>query len=512
MDLLKNDAYAVLFESHPLPMWIVEVGTYRFLAVNNAAVLHYGYSREEFLSMSLLDIRPQEDVPQFREELPKLASKPGPQTGGSRRHVTKDGTIIHVEVCYGRIPYDDGHALLTVVFDVTERKRYEERLLHSAKMEALGRLAGGVAHDFNNLLTIILGYSNIVLDSLPLADPLRPNIDGIRKAADRAAALTRQMLTFSRRQVLQPKLLNLNEILSDTSKMLRRLINEDIELSIVADHDLHAIMADPVQIEQILINLTVNARDAMPTGGTISFETRNVDLNEWDAVHSAHQHPTRPDLKPGRYILLSVKDDGRGMDEKTKSHIFEPFFTTKVPEGTGLGLPTVYGIVKQSGGDICVYSEPGRGTTFEIYFPVAMMPGPHDEAVPAETFRLKGSETVLLVEDEAELRTLARNILTSYGYKVLEAVNGEDALQKAAAHNGRIDLMITDVVMPKLGGRDLARKLGAVRPEMKVIFMSGYDSDAVAKHGVLGPGTAYLEKPFSVEILMRKVRETLSRK
>jgi PAS domain S-box-containing protein len=491
-------------------MWIVEVGTYRFLAVNNAAVLHYGYSREEFLSMSLLDIRPQEDVPQFREQLSKLTVKAGPQVGGSRRHVKKDGTIIHVDVCYSRIPYGESQAFLTVVFDVTERKRYEERLLHSAKMEALGRLAGGVAHDFNNLLTIILGYSNIALDSLPPNDPLRPNLDGIRKAAERAAALTRQMLTFSRRQVLQPKLLNLNEILSDTSKMLRRLINEDIELSIVADRELHAIMADPVQIEQILINLTVNARDAMPTGGTIAFETRNVDLNEWEAGNSPH--PAPPDLKAGRYVLLCVKDDGRGMDENTQSHIFEPFFTTKVPEGTGLGLPTVYGIVKQSGGDICVYSEPGRGTTFEIYFPVAMMPGPHDEVVPAETFRLKGSETVLLVEDETELRTLARNILSSYGYKVLEAVNGEDALQKAAAHGGRIDLMITDVVMPKLGGRDLARKLVAMRPEMRVIFMSGYDSDAVSKHGVLEPGTAYLEKPFSVEVLMRKVREILSRK
>jgi PAS domain S-box-containing protein len=510
MDVLKDDAYAVLFESHPLPMWIVDVGTYRFLAVNNAAVLHYGYSREEFLSMSLLDIRPQEDVPQFEEQLSKLALTPGPQVAVNRRHVKKDGTIIFVEVCYSRITHGDGQALLTVVFDVTERTRYEERLLHSAKMEALGRLAGGVAHDFNNLLTIILGYSNIALDSLSQSDPLRPNIDGIRKAADRAAALTRQMLTFSRRQVLQPKLLNLNEILADTSKMLRRLINEDIELSIVADYELHAIMADPVQIEQILINLTVNARDAMPSGGTIGFETRNVDPNEWDAVHSAHPPPA--DLKPGRYVLLGVKDDGRGMDEKTKSHIFEPFFTTKIPEGTGLGLPMVYGIVKQSGGDICVYSEPGRGTTFEIYFPVATMPGPHDEAVPAETFRLKGSETVLLVEDETELRTLARNILSSYGYKVLEAVNGEDALKIAAAHSGRIDLMITDVVMPKLGGRDLARKLVAMRPETKVIFMSGYDSDAVARHGVLEPGTDYLEKPFSVEILMRKVREILSRK
>ena len=505
MDLLKNDAYAVLFESHPLPMWIVDVGTFRFLAVNNAAVLHYGYSREEFLSMSLLDIRPQEDVPEFKEQFLKATSKPGPQTGGSRRHLKKDGTVIFAEVCYSRIQYGDSNALLTVMFDVTERKRYEEHLLHSAKMEALGRLAGGVAHDFNNLLTIILGYSNIALDSLAQSDSLRPNVDGIRKAAERAAALTRQMLTFSRRQVLQPKLLNLNEILSDTSKMLRRLINEDIELSIVADQELHPIMADPVQIEQILINLTVNARDAMPSGGTIGFETHNIELHEGQGAHPS-------DLKPGQYVLLVVRDDGRGMDQKTKSHIFEPFFTTKVPEGTGLGLPTVYGIVKQSGGDIWVYSEPERGTTFEIYFPVASMPGTPDEAAPAEGFRLKGTETVLLVEDETELRKLARNILTAYGYKVVEAINGEDALHKAAEHTGRIDLMITDVVMPKLGGRELAHKLVAVRPEMKVIFMSGYDSEAVSKHLVLQPGTAYLEKPFSVEILMRKVRETLSGK
>src|SRR5262245_29154557 len=304
--------YRALFERNPLPMWIVDAKSTRFLDVNDAAILHYGYSREEFLSLTLFDIRPPEDVPMLQEQLAKIPMDSGLRLGGTWRHSKKDGTIITVEVTHSRVLYNGCDAFFAVMNDITQRKKYEETLTHSTKMEAVGRLAGGVAHDFNNILTIILGYCNLTLDQLKPWDPLRQNIEGVRKAAERAALLTRQMLAFSRRQVLQPKVLDLNAIVEDTSKMLRRLISEDIDLETALDPSLDRIKADPGQIEQILINLTVNARDAMPDGGRIVIETRNAQLDSDYAL-------SHVETKPGRYVLIAVSDDGIGMDKDTQS-------------------------------------------------------------------------------------------------------------------------------------------------------------------------------------------------
>ncbi len=492
----------VLFETHPLPMFIMDAESLQFLAVNDAAIAHYGYSGEEFLSMTAMEIRPAEDIEIFKEKLASIPPTPGIRSGGPWRHKKKDGAIIFVEVTHSRIEHKGRRAFLVLIHDVTERTRYEEALRQSMKMEAVGRLAGGVAHDFNNMLTIILGYCNLTLDQLPGADPLRSNIEGIRKAAERAALLTRQMLAFSRRQVLQPRILDLNEIITDISKMIRRLIGENIELVISPDRTLHRVKADPSQIEQILMNLIVNSRDAMPDGGRIVIETRNVELDENYTRRHAASHP-------GGYAMIAVTDNGMGMDAKTTQLIFEPFFTTKTTDqGTGLGLATVYGIVKQSGGNIWVYSEPGQGTTFKIYLPVVADKEPREKP-KTDSGSLTGTETVLLVEDESELRILARDILKKNGYRIIEAVHGEDALAKASQHHGPIHLMISDVMMPKLGGQELARRLKSTRKETKVIFMSGYASDAVLRHGVLEPGAVFIEKPFTGDTLMQHVRRVL---
>jgi len=499
---IDRDINWVLFERHPLPMWIADAVTYRFLAVNDAAVGHYGYSREEFLSMTMMEVRPSEDVPVFREHLSGIPSNSGLRFGGTWRHRKKNGSIMIVEVTHNRIQHHGADAFLVVVHDITERKTFEEALLQSTRLEAIGRLSGGVAHDFNNVLTIILGYCNLTLDQMKQLDPLRPNIEGIRKAAERAARLTRQMLAFSRRQILQPKILDLNEIVTETATMLCRLIGEDVQLQTSLEPELRQVKADPGQIEQILINLTINARDAMPKGGTIVIETRNVVMND--------SRQTGFSTGPCSYVLIAVSDTGVGMDSETIAHIFEPFFTTKRrDEGTGLGLATVYGIVKQSDGNISVYSEPGHGATFKVYLPAVDAAEQSRTKAIDEALPRKGSETILVVEDEPELRVLTRDVLKGSGYRVLEAANGEDALAVAARHIGAIQLMISDVVMPKLGGRECARRLTQVRPDMKVIFMSGYATDAVKQHGALEPNTTYIEKPFAVDVLLRKVREVL---
>ncbi len=395
------------------------------------------------------------------------------------------------------------YALCGIVTDITERKNLEAQLRQSQKMEAIGQLAGGIAHDFNNMLTVINGYGELMLLSLPIGEPHRVSVEQIREAGERAATLTRHLLAFSRKQVLQPKVLDLNAVVANMDTMLQRVISADIDLLTILSPGLASVKADPGQIEQILMNLVVNARDAMPEGGRLTIETADVVLDS----DYARRHV---DVSPGRYIMLAVSDAGCGMDKKTQARIFEPFFTTKEEgKGTGLGLSTVYGIVKQSGGNIWVYSEPGRGTTFRIYLPrieeaaEAVEPDKAPEPLPT------GSETILLVEDEAGVRNLAKKILETYGYKVLDAAEGEDAFRLSGQHKGLIHLMVTDMVMPEMSGRELADRLKPSRPNMKVLFMSGYTDKAMLHQGELDPGMAFLQKPFTPQTLARKVREVL---
>jgi len=384
-----------------------------------------------------------------------------------------------------------------------ERKRLEEQFRQAQKIESIGQLTGGIAHDFNNLLTVIMGYSELMLNSLPSDAPLRDHVEQIKEAGKRASLLTQQLLAFSRKQVLQPRVLDLNAVLTNLDRMLQRLIGEDINLVTVPAPGLGRVHADPGQIEQVIMNLAVNARDAMPQGGKLTIETANVELD--DAY--AHEHIS---VKPGPYVMVAVSDTGCGMDTETKARLFEPFFTTKEPgKGTGLGLSTVYGIVKQSDGNIWVYSEPGRGTTFKIYLPVVEGMVETVEPGAVHTKSVRGSETILLVEDENSVRRLAHSILRANGYTVLEARQSKEALLLSGQHEGPIHLMVTDIVMPGMSGRDLAERLKPSRPNMQVLFMSGYTDKAIVHHGELDPGTAFLQKPFTPEALARKVREVL---
>jgi len=417
----------------------------------------------------------------------------------------KDGRLLTLQLnvrvardAVGRVEYYE-----TFVRDLTDQRRLQQQLVQSQKMEAVGRLAGGIAHDFNNLLTVITSYSDLLLEDLAPTDPMRQDVEQVRHAADGAAALTRQLLAFSRQQVLAPRVVNLSAVVQSVEKMLHRVIGEDVELVTSLDPDVGAVKADVGQLEQVLMNLAVNARDAMPTGGKLTLETGNVE-HDPDYAREQQASPVR------RFVMLAVSDTGVGMDEATRARIFEPFFTTKEPgKGTGLGLATVYGIVQQSGGFIWVYSEPGRGTTFKIYLP--QVDAPPDAAGVAATELPRGTETVLLVEDAAAVRAAVRQVLERQGYTVLEAPHGNAALALATAHDGPIHLLLTDVVMPGLSGRQVADQLKQLRPDTRVLYASGYTDDAVVRHGVLEAGIAYLQKPFTTGSLARKVRETLDR-
>jgi PAS domain S-box-containing protein len=396
--------------------------------------------------------------------------------------------------------------LVGVSQDITAWRRLEEQFRQAQKMEAVGTLAGGVAHDFNNLLTVINGYSDLLLSDLEPGDPMRELLVEIHKAGVQGALLTRQMLMFSRQQVVEPKVLDLNAVIADTEKMLRRLIREDIILTTALAPSLAAVKSDPGQLEQVLMNLSVNARDAMPHGGRLTIETRNVTLDEtYNRMH--------PQVRPGEYVLLAVSDTGTGMDPQTKARVFEPFFTTKgAGKGTGLGLAVVHGVVTQGEGHIEVYSEVGQGTTFKLYLPAVKEQLKSGKSVHGLDPMPRGSETLLLVEDEDAVRALARHVLTACGYTVLEAADGRDAVQVAERHAGSIDLVVSDVVMPHLGGRQLVERLVAVRPGMKVLFLSGYTDYAVVRHGVLEADHAFLQKPFTPTALAQKVRDVLGQK
>ena len=418
----------------------------------------------------------------------------------------KDGVTTGVRIS-GRSVANGGEGMVFELFaeDVTERRALEQQLRQSQKMEAVGRLAGGIAHDFNNLLMVISGYSEFLLERLGDEPQLRGPAQEIASAAERASSLTRQLLAFSRKQMLAPRVVNLNDVATENVKMLTRMIGEDIDLVIAPSPDLWSVRADAGQIEQVIMNLAVNARDAMPSGGKLTIETSNVTLDEdYARLHSP--------VRPGDYVMVAVSDTGAGMDTETQSHIFEPFFTTKGTKGTGLGLSTVYGIVKQSGGYIWVYSEMGRGTTFKIYLPRVASTGEAvaQFAAPPEFRKVEpGTETILLVEDEANLRYLARQYLEKQGYKVIEAADGAVAMQIAVAHEKIIHLLLTDVIMPGMNGRELAQRISEIRPNVKVLYMSGYTENVIGHNGMLDAGIRLLQKPFNLRDLKSIVREVL---
>jgi two-component system cell cycle sensor histidine kinase/response regulator CckA len=486
----------------------------RIIDANRTELEMLGYTLEEMIGQPVWKFIVEEEVAR-QQILEKLAGAIPPGRSVERTYQRKDGTTLPVltEDRPLRNPQGGIIGIRATIQDISGLKRAEEEMRgleeqfrQSQKMEAVGRLGGGIAHDFNNLLTVIKGYSQLSLLDLKESDPLWGNIQEIQKATQRATDLTRQLLAFSRRQILDLKVLDLNTLLRDLDKMLRRIIGEDIELVTLLSGDLGRVKIDPGQIEQVIFNLAVNARDAMASGGKLLIETTNVELDkEYANAHIG--------VVPGRYVKLSVSDTGIGMSQEVREKVFEPFFTTKDKgKGTGLGLSTVYGIVKQSGGNIWVYSEPGHGTTFKIYLPEVEEELDRLHGRDETEFSPRGSETVLLVEDEQEVRLLAHRLLSQQGYRVLEATNGEEALYVAQKQSGeKIHLLLTDVVMPRMGGKELADQLKILRPDIKVLYTSGYTDDAIVHHGVLEPGIHFLQKPFSLKTLSHKVREVLDR-
>jgi len=474
----------------------------RLLAVNPALVSILGYASEAELLQKNMETDVYVD-PGERARLIEEVTQRGNLAAESvwRRKDAKTITVRQTGRVardpHGRVEYFN-----VILEDITERRLLETQLRQAQKMEAIGRLAGGVAHDFNNLLTAIFGYVDLLREDLPEGSSARQDAEEIRKAAERAATLTRQLLAFSRQQVLEAVVVNVNDLVEEFDKMMRRLIGEDVELRVALAPALGNVRADPGQLQQVLMNLLVNARDAMPTGGKLLIETANADLTkEYAELHQP--------VIPGSYVMLAVSDTGIGMDADTRTRIFEPFFTTKEKgRGTGLGLSTVYGIVKQSGGYIWVYSEPGQGTTFKLYFPRVDAPA-ESPAPPRAAATLAGTETILLAEDDEMLRPLAKGLLDKLGYTVLEAENAERALERAQSHAGPIHLLLADVVMPGLSGRELARRLAHTRPDTRVLYVSGYTDDAIVRHGMLEPGLHFLQKPFTPDSLGRKVREVL---
>jgi len=493
----SEEKYRMLVEQASDGIYIADANA-NFIEVNPRMLEMLGYSRAEFLQLNVRDLIPKDD--QIRDPvMPDL-----PQTGKvvrkERRFARRDGGLIDVEL--GITALEDGR-IQAIVRDVSERNRLETQLRQSQKLEAVGRLAGGVAHDFNNLLTVILGHSDLAISTLAPHDRMRRDLEDIREAGTRAAVLTHQLLAFSRKQVLQPKVLSLNAAITNLTKMLGRLITSNIEIVTRCEAELWSAKVDPGQLDQVILNLALNARDAMPLGGKLIIETANRRF-EGEQLSGQVQVP------PGQYVMLAVSDTGCGMDAETRSHLFEPFFTTKTEgKGTGLGLSTVYGIVRQSGGHIAVYSEPGHGTTVKVYLPRAGESADtgalREDAAPLPV----GTETILLAEDEERVRSLAAGVLAQQGYTVIEACDGQEALAKAREYQGEIHLLLTDIVMPKLSGKDLADQLRRERPRLRVLLSSGYTGDTVMQQGVMDASVPFLQKPFTVRSLAFKVREAL---
>ena len=495
--------FAQAFRSSPLPITINTLEQGRFVNVNDAYVQMLGYTRKDVIGRTSAGLNiwaDKEDRLRFFHALQRSTTIPTFET----KFRTSTGEVREVTLSAERIEFDGTSCVLAITQDVTDARRLENQLRQAQRMSAVGRMAGGVAHDFNNILTVIIGYSELTMHRIGAMHDVSKFVTEIKRAGERAAALVRQLLAFSRQQVLYPRILDLNAVLNNLTQMLLRVIGEDITLSFKPSVPLGHIKADPGQIEQILMNLVVNARDAMPNGGTIAIETSSVTLDEeYVDSHSS--------VRPGQYVMLSVSDTGCGMDEKTMSHIFEPFFTTKMPgQGTGLGLSTVYGIVKQSDGYIWVYSEPGKGTTFKIYFHQFEPDTEKKETSAPAAESQGGSETILVVEDDASLRKLTTSVLGSMGYKVLEAPDAESALTLASDPNQPIDLLLTDVLMPKMSGVELSIELQKMRSELKVLLMSGYAGNLVAKDRSIDQEMELIEKPFTRHGLLAKVRAALN--
>ncbi|HCL00742.1 MAG TPA: hypothetical protein DHW42_11640 [Candidatus Marinimicrobia bacterium] len=490
----SNDAIYLLYDN-------------KFEIVNRKFCDMFGVTLEEVNrpDFNFIDLVASKSRPLIRERERRLANGENIDPKYEFTAITRDGKEVIVEVSVSYITYKDGIATQGILRDLTERKKLEQQLVQSQKMEAIGKLAGGVAHDFNNILTVILGYCELANMAISKDHPVYEYFHQIEIAGKKAASLTNQLLAFSRRQFIKLSIVNINSVITDMQKMLHRVIGEDIEIQITLEQDIKLIKADPAQIEQIIMNLSVNARDAMPNGGLLTFETKNVALDgEYAKEHSG--------VKPGSYVLISVSDTGIGMGKEIRDQIFEPFFTTKEKgKGTGLGLSTVYGIVKQNDGFIYVYSEPNVGTTFKIYFPCTNEEISEPETNPDDVISdLSGNETILVAEDEKSVRKFAVSSLKKYGYNVLEAGNGHEALQYFPKNNSsNIHLLITDVIMPNMNGRELANKVLDIDPKIKVLFMSGYTDDMVLRHGISSTELAFIQKPFSTADLLKKVRKVL---
>lgn len=494
-----EESFKNLVNNAPIGIFIVQKG--RFTLLNAAFPKITGYSEAELLGKDALCLVAPEFKQQVRDQTLKMVR--GERTSPYEfQIITKDGKRKWIMESVSPTRYAGEKAVLGYCIDITDHKEIADQLLQAQKMEAVGRLAGGVAHDFNNMLGVILGYAEIALIQLSEQDPIHKNLEEMKSAAERAATLVRQLLAFSRKQILEPRVIDLNALVTDFKRMLQRLIGEDIDLKLALEPEVAAVKADPGQMEQVIMNLAINAKDAMPQGGKLTIETHNVYLDEIYAQSHA-------DVTPGPYVMLTVSDNGEGINPEILSYLFEPFYTTKeAGKGTGLGLSTAYGIVKQNGGNIEVYSQLGWGTTFKIYLPqVAEDVQPKE--IPLTTPPPGGSETVLVVEDEDMLRALIVEVLEKYGYQVLAAPNGAEALLLGERLQEQIHLLLTDVVMPQMSGRELAAQLRTLHPEIKVLYMSGYTADAITQHGVLEDRTSFIQKPFRLLSMASKVREIL---
>ncbi|HEX3147427.1 MAG TPA: PAS domain S-box protein [Gemmataceae bacterium] len=500
----SEELFRRAFDDTNLPMVLTDLN-HRFVRVNSAFAQMFGYRPNEMLGMTTGQITHPDDLAEsYARRLPLLAGKAS-SFEMEKRYLHRDGHVLSAVTNVALVRDAAGQPRLYVgqVQDMTDRKRLIEQVHQSQKMEAIGILAAGVAHDFNNLLTVMNGYCEVIQRDPGLTPLSRDMVREIHRAGDRATSLTRQLLAFSRKQVLAPEVLDLNALVRETLKFLGRLVGASIDLTASLDPHLGHVKADPCQVELVLMNLVVNARDAMANGGKMTIETHRVELDqEYCSGHLG--------VQPGWYVQLAVSDTGIGMDAATQARIFEPFFTTKgVGKGTGLGLATVHGIVRQSGGHISVYSEPGRGATFKVYLPLLADDASVASAPIQRQETPRGTETILLAEDEAAIRDLASLALKSSGYSLLDAADGEQALQIATAHPTAIDLLVTDLVMPKLSGRELAERMRLIHPNLRVLFVSGYSDDAIVRNGLVSDAAAFLQKPFTPTILARKVREVL---